>query len=246
MVVMDKRMWCMAAILISGMALVGCSKSKSTDSGTGGTSGGSSGSTTTNTAGNQAILGNGGNNATVMNVMCDTACETSPKTCFRCAATDPNSGIGGLFMMGASGTSGGGSGTGAGRGFMIPSLAATCCADPATKTCGTMSNGMCMAPPETAPKCPSPFGPGCCIKDMNLCGLDASLFGMGCVELGTIKRMFGALVAGRGIMFPDSTYCDTGMPVPQPDGGAAGASGTGAGGASGSGSSGHGNEDAGI
>ena len=73
-------------------------------------------------------------------------------------------------------------------GFMLPPA---CCADAATGTCGTVSGGVCRRPPPPAPNCPSPSLAGitvraCCITATNLCGVDGSSLGMGCVSLSAL------------------------------------------------------------
>ena len=62
-----------------------------------------------------------------------------------------------------------------------------------------------MPPPAAAPKCPTPSFAGitfraCCVTASNLCGVDASSLGMGCVLLSSIQGL------------------DTGMPMTHCDG----------------------------
>lgn len=75
-------------------------------------------------------------------------------------------------------------------------LLPACCADPSTGTCGTMSGGACMRPPPAAPNCPIPQALGitfraCCVTSTNLCGVDASILGMGCVSISSIPGLEG-------------------------------------------------------
>jgi hypothetical protein len=89
------------------------------------------------------------------------------------------------------------------------SLALGCCADVATSRCGTLSTSMmlCEAPPATEPRCPMALGrPGCC-AGANMCGVDASPEGMGCVEIGELAASLAP--AERGIvMLPARAHCD--------------------------------------
>lgn len=196
---MDKRTWCVAVAMIGCVSALGCSK-KSTvtpdagSAGSGGTSAAGTGGGAGATAGTMAATG--GRPATVTkNVPCGD--KGSPNYT-ECAQAAPNS-----QMM------------------MIPGfkLADVCCADPANGVCGSMStsSGMCEAPPAAAPKCPKTFGmPGCCVNN-DLCGVDLSLTGMGCQELGKFKMMIPAMFQSF-LMIGNATHCD-GTPVPMPDAG---------------------------
>jgi hypothetical protein len=91
-------------------------------------------------------------------------------------------------------------------------LSPPCCADAATSTCGTTSGGMCKLPPPPAPLCPAPmlFGmtlKACCVTATNMCGIDGSMLGMGCVGLGGIP--------GVGAGMP-MTRCDGTVVMPPP------------------------------
>ncbi|HKU42499.1 MAG TPA: hypothetical protein VJR89_30285 [Polyangiales bacterium] len=73
-------------------------------------------------------------------------------------------------------------------------LPPACCADQATSTCGTVSGATCLPPPPAAPNCPTAALGGitfrtCCIADTQLCGIDASSIGMGCVPIGNIPGL---------------------------------------------------------
>ncbi len=192
---MDKRIWCVAVVAI-GLSLAGCSKSKDTGptgdtAGTGGTdmSTGGTGGTTMGTGG--TTMGTGGmTGAVVMNVPCgDTMCAGA---------------VAGS-MMGGFG----------------PMFAQVCCADETTSTCGTISTStmQCQAPPPVDNRCPSAFGgiaAPCCTAD-NLCGISGALQGGGCIDLGTIKMMFGNFGGGGGAFtIPDPMHCD-GTPIENMD-----------------------------
>ena len=61
-------------------------------------------------------------------------------------------------------------------------------------TCGTLSNGTCNPAAPLAPKCPVPMLSGvtfrpCCVIASNLCGIDATSLGMGCVSLSNIPGL---------------------------------------------------------
>ena len=96
-------------------------------------------------------------------------------------------------------------------GFM---LAATCCADEAAGTCGSVSaddGKTCLAPPEPDSRCPRAFGSGgCCTMD-NHCGIDGSLAGRGCIDLLMISAMIPPQFRSM-LMLPDPVTCD-GMPL---------------------------------
>lgn len=105
-----------------------------------------------------------------------------------------------------------------------------CCANAAMSQCGTMSGGACMPPPAAAPNCPAPMLLGmtlrACCATGNVCGVDASMIGMGCINASAIPG--GA--AGRPI-----TMCDGTVTQPPPTAAAGttgGVAGTGAGGVS--------------
>lgn len=74
-------------------------------------------------------------------------------------------------------------------------------------TCGTMSGTTCAPPPMPDPRCPmvSVLGmsmASCCAPN-GMCGLDASLLGMGCVDYATASASTGGL-----IMTPPPVACD--------------------------------------
>lgn len=100
-------------------------------------------------------------------------------------------------------------------------LSMPCCADEAKGTCGSMSGTTCMPPPAPAPNCPAPpsFGgftlTACCVEATQICGIDASMAGMGCVDLGGL----GGAIPGLGGGGMTQTKCD-GTPVAPPVAGA--------------------------
>ena len=76
--------------------------------------------------------------------------------------------------------------------IMLPgfTIAPACCADMARGVCGSTVAGVCTPPPPPAPNCPAPALPipgvmvnACCIEATQVCGVDASMLGMGCVNL---------------------------------------------------------------
>jgi hypothetical protein len=92
-------------------------------------------------------------------------------------------------------------------------LPAPCCFNEAMSQCGrSMGGGACMLPPP--PPMPHPNCPGarmgmmgCCINGM--CGQDATLLGMGCVENAAAKA------ATMGLFpIPDPKTCDSPLPDP--------------------------------
>jgi len=100
----------------------------------------------------------------------------------------------------------------AAMGFMT-----ACCFDAASSTCGASFMGnACSVPPEPDPRCPSvDVGGGflmlasCCTAD-GRCGIDASQFNQGCVELAAAEA--GAMMQGGAFMidFPEPRACDDG------------------------------------
>jgi len=226
---MDQRLACVVVAVI-GLGLLGCTKKTNTtpNDGTAATGAGGSGSSGTGGTGTMIGVGMGtggatgtggmsGNVVTVKNIPCGDT---------KCASTDTSM-SGGMPMGGGM--------------FMF---AQVCCADVATSTCGTVSqaDGSCQKPAMSDPRCPTAFGgavAACCVN--NLCGVDGSLQGRGCVDLGALQAMFGNIPAQfrAMFMFPDPRTCDgTPLPGAGEDGGTAGTSGTSGRGASGTGASG--------
>jgi hypothetical protein len=208
--VMDQRLACVVVAVI-GLGLLGCTKKTNTTpndgtaatgaggtgSGTGGTGTGGTGTMTgTPTGGTGGATGTGGMmGAVAVNIPCGTT---------KCAGSAP--------------------GTMMGFGMMF---AQVCCADPTpgNEVCGTIAtaNNQCMGPQMSDPRCPSAFGGAvgtCCTSD-NLCGIDGSLQGRGCVELGALRAMFGMIPPQFAAMFmlPDPKHCD-GTPLAGEDAGA--------------------------
>jgi hypothetical protein len=93
---------------------------------------------------------------------------------------------------------------------LLGGLIAACCADASTSTCGTVApDGACSPPAQSDPRCPSVNFMGafmlasCCTAD-DQCGIDASMFGLGCMSLGQAGGSFG----GAGIL-PAARACDS-------------------------------------
>jgi hypothetical protein len=222
---MDKQIWGIAAVLVGGLSEVSCGNRQT---GTSGTDAGSAGmaaagtgvtdSGVSGTGGGGAGGSAGGTGIVKHNVYC-----APPGEIFTCVGSSSS-------------------------GVQLPGLpiAAACCADAPSKTCGSISSttGMCEAPPAVDTRCPGfmGFASGCCVNN-DLCGINASLMGRGCFELGALRMMFGTLlgpggmagasgagaageaggVAGRAgggefIRLPNPVHCD-GTPVTPPDAG---------------------------
>jgi hypothetical protein len=193
--VMTKSMlWTSVFLLGSAVAIAGCGgdDDDSGDAGGVGTGGigagtGGVGTGTGGTTGTGGMTGGTGGMSSVMSVACGA------NTCM-----------------------------GAGGGMTIPGimLAAPCCVDMTAGTCGTMQAGVCTPPPAADPDCPTVSVIGmtmasCCAAG-NLCGIDASMLGMGCVDFDMVRASpFGAI-----LMPPPATTCD-GMPVAGEDDGGA-------------------------
>jgi hypothetical protein len=83
-----------------------------------------------------------------------------------------------------------------------------CCYDPFLGECGTSSNGgVCRAVSPPDPRCPQVASPvlaltSCCAANQ-MCGLDASMFGMGCVDFATLASQ----PIGSFLMLPSPTPC---------------------------------------
>ncbi|MFI5307529.1 MAG: hypothetical protein ACHQ53_09265 [Polyangiales bacterium] len=136
----------------------------------------------------------------------------------------PPGGAGGglLGMLGGLGGAAGGMAGGAAGGLGLP-MAAACCLDETSGTCGISAGAgmMCqkMAVPDS--RCPGPdlgaLGAlvgggmamsGCC-TDSNQCGVDGAAFGNGCVEDGAAASMLSAIpLIGMLIMIPPPRACD--------------------------------------
>ncbi|HKP62119.1 MAG TPA: hypothetical protein VJV78_35550, partial [Polyangiales bacterium] len=158
----------------------------------------------------------------------------------------PGVGAGGAGGAAGGGTAGGAAGSSSGGMACGPKVCMTpmippglpvmarpaCCVDAATGTCGSLNGTMCMPPLPVPPACPPPpsfmgvMTTACCTPN-NICGVDASMLGLGCFNIGSIPG-----IGGGG----PATMCDgtpVMMPPPRAGSGAGGVSGGSAAGASG-------------
>jgi len=113
----------------------------------------------------------------------------------------------------------------------LPDGVQACCTEAgADNECGVVQGGSCVSLLANPPGCPQFTQSGgratpCCLPN-NVCGVDATAFGQGCVPLDTAKELLGALsVLLAGV---EATTCD-GQPVT----GSEGAAGSGTAGAAG-------------
>jgi hypothetical protein len=163
------------------------------------------------------------------------ACAALGVSSSACGADDDDDDMGGAGSGGVTSGSGGGgssgnSGSGGGAGVMsmtvmcgtatctaspspFPGIPAAvpCCANMAMNQCGRMMGTACMPPappPMPHPNCPGTMGRmGCCINGM--CGQDASILMMGCVENAAAKAAVGMFLP-----IPDPKTCDSPLPDP--------------------------------
>jgi hypothetical protein len=172
---------------VIGLALAGCGGDddggdESEDAGPQHHAG--SGGSNAGTGGTNAGTGGGGSGGTGM--------TAEPIECGSGTCTDP---LGGMMIPG-------------GLPITLPMV---CCADPDTATCGSMMpGGECMPPAPSDPRCPTVTSPlpgitltSCC-TDTGLCGLDASMLGMGCVDFATVM----ASPFGGFLPVPGETSCE--------------------------------------
>jgi hypothetical protein len=162
-------------------------KSGNGGGGNSGNSGSGSGGASSGTGGMVAGgTGGMGGGAIVKNVPCGEKV---------CAGVDPASAMMGLGMA------------------MNFRLADTCCADESAGTCGSvnMADMSCQPPPEADSDCPMLMGTSGCCAENNECGVDASLFGRGCVSLVAISGMIPAQFR-MTLGLPDPVDCD-GQPI---------------------------------
>ncbi len=117
-----------------------------------------------------------------------------------------------------------------GGGAAVPGLpmAVACCLDEAAGKCGTAAaeGAMCEAPAAPDARCPGfslgalgaaaggaasglgALAQGCCTPS-NMCGLDGSIFGRGCVENNEARTMLGAIpIIGTLLTVPAARACD--------------------------------------
>ena len=176
---MTKYLWALILCVGLGLSVAACGADDDDDGNAGGSSGGAavggSAGTTSGTGGTRAGTGGSAGSMMMSAVTCGTA---------TCTSSIP----------------------------MIPGipaglLPAPCCVNAGMNQCGTsMNGGACMlpAPPPTPhPNCPGARAGmmGCCINMM--CGQDASLLGMGCVE-----NAQAAAAVGGFLMIPPPKRCD--------------------------------------
>jgi hypothetical protein len=135
-----------------------------------------------------------------------------------------SAGVGGAAAAGAGGTTtGGGTGgplvnpqavacgsTTCSTNPLLAGFVDACCADPTQGVCGMSSMGAaCSAPAVSDPRCPGvdfmgAFMLASCCAVGGQCGIDASMFGMGCIGLADASAMGGG---GIGIL-PAPRACD--------------------------------------
>jgi hypothetical protein len=130
------------------------------------------------------------------------------------AATDTQTGSGGVISSsGTGGTTMPAMRIPCGQNSCAPSSPLglpACCADQTIGMCGTMMGNSCSLPPKVDPSCPSVTIPiagevGSCCADNDKCGLDGSLFGMGCVDYKALTSSLGVL--GGVLTLPPEQGC---------------------------------------
>ena len=170
---MNKRLWwCSVVLIVASVALAACGGDDGGNEPTAGTGavagtgagvGGASGAS--GTSGASGMGGAGGTTA-------------QPVPCGTTTCQPLGGGLAGMLP--------------GGLGAAIPP---PCCADEAMGICGTMSGGTCMPPPMPDARCPSRmfFGmmiASCCTAG-NICGVNASQLGLGCIDPGMFTGMPG-------------------------------------------------------
>lgn len=126
---------------------------------------------------------------------------------------------------GSSGSTGGKAGVSADAGAGVPCgqkkctpppgvTAAVCCKDAFASTCGVQVGTACNdTPPPSTSGCPKvnagSFTLNGCCTSTNQCGLDQSMFGGTCLELGAAKQQAAAFVRDAGALsaFPAPQAC---------------------------------------
>lgn len=129
------------------------------------------------------------------------------------AASDSHNGTGGVISSsGTGGTSVPEMRIPCGQNSCAPNpLGLTaCCADQKAGICGTMMGSSCSTGPTVDPSCPSVMIPvagkvGSCCADNGMCGLDGSLFAMGCVDYRSLTSSLGVL--GGVLTLPPEQSC---------------------------------------
>lgn len=99
-------------------------------------------------------------------------------------------------------------------------LAQACCADATAGTCGTlgMDGTTCTPPAMSDPRCPGamlgPITVASCCTASNQCGYDASMLGMGCLDLAAVKAsQLGAVLNPPAPRTCDGSGDDGGAPT---------------------------------
>lgn len=92
-----------------------------------------------------------------------------------------------------------------------------CCVDPFASLCGAQLGRACLMPPPpdvgSDPRCPSIsimgiFSLSSCCTDEGECGIDASMFGSGCVNYAEAEEGAANMGAGGFIPWPAQGTCD--------------------------------------
>jgi len=179
--------WLACVVVLSSTALAACGD----DDGGGSKPEPDSGMPLAGTGGSGGMGGSGGTGGTGGSTATSVPCGST--TCS--APPDPTMGLGAMFGLGAP---------------------KACCVDEAMGTCGVMNmmTAMCAEPPP--PPTPDPSCPGvalgamamvgCCVDGQ--CGVDGTVFGMGCVENASAAQQIMAIpLIGGFIMIPPPQAC---------------------------------------
>jgi hypothetical protein len=190
-----KFSWSVTLMVAVGLAVVSCGGDDDDDDGAAGSTGAGAGGMSGSAGVGGQVGGTGGSTMMMTGVPCGVT------MCMGMSIPGLPPGAGGMF------------------GALLPQ---PCCLDASMNKCGQSSmGGACMPPPPppvTDSRCPPlmVFGmsmPGCCID--NMCGVNASLLGMGCLENGKAAMGGGMLP----IMYPPPQACDAPPPMMTDDGG---------------------------
>jgi hypothetical protein len=177
------RVACVSMLMIG----IGCGDDDADDSpGAGGRAGRTGESGSAANSGRGATSGNGGSVASNLAGTGVVPGATDPVQCGANTCTSPGGGFGGFISA--------------------------CCADEATSTCGMSMGGPCAKPVASDSRCPglNVMGftlPSCCGTD-DMCGIDASMFGMpGCIELGKAAQQAMSM-GGASADIPPPRSCE--------------------------------------